>query len=237
MLAVAALFADSRRAYTLALDPPDAGGAARIVVRLGRRRLSLLNFLPNHPPLGSILADTGYTAAGLSRDTVARIATGGATGTLDAPPPGPNGRSHVPGWLREVLNGLRPVPRGIAKALLGDPDGVAALKQAFTDPSARSEILSALSVIGRGGAGEDEILADALADHAPEIRRRGVEVAAAIDRRQAGEKRRPTGREAGSAGRPRRDPADGARRSLRRRARRGLAGGARRCRPRRPPAS
>jgi hypothetical protein len=187
VLAVAALFADSRRAYTLALDPPDAGGAARIVVRLGRRRLSLLNFLPNRPPLGSILADTGYTAAGLSRDTVARIATGGATGTLDAPPSGPNGRSHVPGWLREVLNGLRPVPRGIAKALLGDPDGVAALKQAFTDPSARSEILSALSVIGRGGAGEDEILADALADHAPEIRRRGVEVAASIDRRQAGE--------------------------------------------------
>jgi len=187
-LAVAALFADSRRAYTLALDPPDAGGAARIVVRLGRRRLSLLNFLPNHPPLGSILADTGYTAASLSHDTVARIAVGGATGTLDAPPPGPSGRSHVPGWLREVLNGLRPVPRGIAKALLGDPDGVAALKQAFADPSARSEILSALSVIGRGGAGEDEILADALADHAPEIRRRGVEVAASIDRRQAGEK-------------------------------------------------
>jgi len=188
VLVVAALFADSRRAYTLALDPPDAGGAARIVVRLGRRRLSLLNFLPNHPPLGSILADTGYTAAGLSRDTVARIAVGGATGTLDAPPSGPSGRSHVPGWLREVLNGLRPVPRGIAKALLGDPDGVAALKQAFTDPSARSEILSALSVTGRGGAGEDEILADALADHAPEIRRRGVEVAASIDRRQAGEK-------------------------------------------------
>ena len=185
-LVVAALFADSRRAYTLALDPPDGGGAARIVVRLGRRRLSLLNFIPNHPSLGSILADTGYTAAGLSRETVVRIAGGGATGTLDPAPPGPSGRAHVPGWLREVLNGLRPVPRGIAKALLGDPDGVAALKQAFADPSARSEILSTLAVIGRGGAGEDEILADALADHAPEIRRRGVEVAAAIDRRQAG---------------------------------------------------
>jgi HEAT repeats len=194
-LVVAALFADSRRAYTLALDPPDGGGAARIVVRLGRRRLSLLNFIPNHPPLGSILADTGYTAAGLSRETVVRIAGGGATGTLDPAPPGPSGRAHVPGWLREVLNGLRPVPRGIAKALLGDPDGVAALKQAFADPSARSEILSTLAVIGRGGAGEDEILADALADHAPEIRRRGVEVAAAIDRRQAGEK--TDGRQAG----------------------------------------
>ena len=64
------------------------------------------------------------------------------SGTLDA-----DGRSgtHVPGWLREVLNGLRPVPRGIAKALLGDPDGVVALKQAFSDPAARGEILSALA--------------------------------------------------------------------------------------------
>ena len=197
-LVVAGLFADTRGAYTLALDPPDAGGAARIVVRRGRRRLSILNFIPTRPPLGSILADTGYTAAGLSRDTVARIASGGATGTLDAPPPGPGGRAHVPGWLREVLNGLRPVPRGIAKALLGDPDGVAALKQAFADPSSRGEILSTLAVIGRGGAGEDEILADALADHAPEIRRRGVEVAAAIDRRQAGEK--ADGRQAADKG-------------------------------------
>src|SRR6185312_6408482 len=169
------LFADSRRAYTLALDPDDrsgtlggfpslpattplgkaelrqrvdAGGGARIVVRLGRRRLSFLDFIPNHPPLGSVLADTGYTAAALSRDTVARIASGSATGTLDAGAPG--GRKHVPGWLRDVLNGLRPVPRGIAKALLGDPDGVAALKQAFADPAARGEILSTLAVIGRG---------------------------------------------------------------------------------------
>ncbi len=194
VLILMALFADSRRAYTLALDPPDGGGAARIVVRLGRRSLSILNFIPNHPRLGSILADTGYTAGGLSPETVARIAAGRVTGTLDpgpvdpTMPNGPSGRAHVPGWLREVLNGLRPVPRGIAKALLGDPDGVAALKQAFADPSARGEILSALAVTGRGGAGEDEILAGALADRSPEIRRRGVEVAAAIDRRQAGEK-------------------------------------------------
>jgi HEAT repeat protein len=201
VLVMMALFADSRRAYTLALDPPDGGGAARIVVRLGRRRLSFLDFIPNHPPLGSILADTGYTAAALSPETVARIAAGRVTGTLDAAPvdrggpSGPSGRAHVPGWLREVLNGLRPVPRGIAKALLGDPDGVAALKQAFADPAARGEILSALAVTGRGGAGEDEILAGALADRDPQIRRRGVEVAAAIDRRQAGEKNdsRPPG--------------------------------------------
>ncbi len=200
VLILMALFADSRRAYTLALDPPDGGGAARIVVRLGRKRLSFLNFVPHHPPLGSILADTGYTAAGLAPETVARIAAGKVTGTLDASPaagngPGGSTTAHVPGWLREVLNGLRPVPRGIAKALLGDPDGVAALKQAFADPAARGEILSALAVTGRGGAGEDEILAGALTDRSPEIRRRGVEVAAAIDRRQAGEKAdgRPAG--------------------------------------------
>jgi HEAT repeat protein len=195
VLILMALFADSRRAYTLALDPPDGGGAARIVVRLGRKRLAFLNFIPNHPQLGSILADTGYAAAALSPETVARIAAGRVTGTLDAAPADGSGRAHVPGWLREVLNGLRPVPRGIAKALLGDPDGVTALKQAFADPTARGEILSALSVTGRGGAGEDEILADALADRSPEIRRRGVEVAAAIDRRQSGE--RVDGRQSG----------------------------------------
>jgi len=207
VLVLMALFADSRRAYTLALDPPDGGGAARIVVRLGRRRLSFLDFIPNRPPLGSILADTGYTAAALSPETVARIAAGQVTGTLDAAPvdrggpSGASGRAHVPGWLREVLNGLRPVPRGIAKALLGDPDGVAALEQAFADPAARGEILSALAVTGRGGAGEDEILAGALADRNPQIRRRGVEVAAAIDRRQVGGKN--DGRQAGqNDGRP-----------------------------------
>jgi HEAT repeat protein len=180
ILIVAGLYADSRRAYSLAFDPPDAGPAGRVVVRLGRPRTAFLNFLPNKPPLGSIIADTGYAAGGLAPETVARIATGRVSGTLDATPPG-----HVPEWLREVLNGLRPVPRGIAKALLGDPDGVAALKLAFSDPAARGEILSALAVIGRGGAGEDEILAGALADVAPEVRRKGVAVAAAIARRQA----------------------------------------------------
>ena len=45
-------------------------------------------------------------------------------------------RGHVPGWLREVLNGLRPVPRGIAKALLGDPDlQMATLAKRIEDPS------------------------------------------------------------------------------------------------------
>ena len=182
MLVIAALYADSRRAYSLAFEPPDAGAAARVVVRLGRPRTAFLNFLPSSPGLGSVIADTGFAAGGLGRDTVARIAGGRVSGTLDGAPPG-----QVPGWLREVLNGLRPVPRGIAKALLGDPDGVAALKLAFSDPAARGEILSALNVIGRGGAGEDEILAGALADVAPEIRRRGVSVAAAIARRQADE--------------------------------------------------
>jgi HEAT repeat protein len=204
VLLVTALFADSRRSYTLALDPPDAGGASRVVVKLGRRRFAFLNFLPSHPRLGSIVADTGVAAGGLGPDTVARVAGGRISGTIDPPPKHDaggaevTGRGHVPGWLREVLNGMRPVQRGIAKALLGDPDGVVALKQAFSDPAARGEILSALGVIGRGGAGEDEILAGALADTSPDIRRRGVAVAAAIARRQAGVK--DDGRPAGGKG-------------------------------------
>jgi HEAT repeat protein len=181
-----ALFASMRRSYTLGFEPREGGGAARVVVRLGREGLSFLNFLPNRPRFGAVLADTGFSAAGLSADTAARIGAGKASGTLDsATAGGVGGRgAPVPGWLREVLNGLRPVPRGVAKALMGDPDGVTALKQAFSDPLARRETLEALAVIGRGRAGEDEILSAALTDSAPEIRRRGVEVAASIDRRQ-----------------------------------------------------
>ena len=185
--------------------------------------------MPNRPPLGSIMADTGYTAAALSRDTVARIAAGGATGRLD----GGGGGRHVPGWLRDVLNGLRPVPRGIAKALLGDPDGVAALKQAFADPATRGEILSTLAVIGRGGAGEDEILADALADRSPEIRRRAVQIAARIDRRQAegkGDIRTRGGRTRGALAR-------GAGRCVGGRARGGAAGSRHACRRPKQPGS
>jgi len=192
MLAVAGMFADSRRSYTLAFDPPDGGGSARVVVRLGRHRFSFLDFLPSTPKLGSIIADTGFAASGLGPETVGRIAAGKISTRLD-PSPG----HGVPTWLRDVLNGLRPVPRGIAKELLGDPDGIVALKQAFSDPALRGDILSVLAVIGHGGAGEDEILAGALADGAAEIRRRGVTVAAAIARRQAGEK--ADGRQAGES--------------------------------------
>src|SRR5262249_29821509 len=138
ILLIAGLYADSRRAYSLAFDPhphgaagasPGAAAASRVVVRLGRPRTAFLNFLPSRPRLGSIIADTGFAAGGLGPETVSRIAGGRVSGTLEVTPPG-----RVPGWLREVLNGLRPVPRGIAKALLGDPVGVAALKLAFSDP-------------------------------------------------------------------------------------------------------
>jgi HEAT repeat protein len=179
------LLMDQRRSYTLGFEPAEGGPAARVVLRLGRPSRTLFNLVPSRPRFGSIVADTGFSAASLSSEAVERIASGRAEGTLDGQGPAAAGRA-VPGWLRDVLNGLRPVPRGVAKALLGDPDGVTSLKHAFSDPLARRETLEALAVIGRGGAGEDEILSAALADSAPEIRRRGVEVAAAIDRAQGG---------------------------------------------------
>jgi HEAT repeat protein len=175
-LAVVAMFLmDARQAYVLAFDPPRAGAVARVVVRVGRPPRGLSRLLPGSASAGSLLADTGFSAAGLAAPMVARIADGQAAGSLDP-------AAVVPSWLRDVVNGLRPVPRGVAKALIGDPDGVTSLKQAFSDPLARREALDSLAVIGRGRAGEDEILAAALADAAPEIRRRGVEVASEIDR-------------------------------------------------------
>jgi HEAT repeat protein len=213
------VFMDLRRSYTLGLEPAGGGAAARVVVRLGRSNVSLFRLLPTHPRLGDVIADTGFSAASLVAETADRIAADKATGTLDpgdrspaaalpastggkpaasagARPAGATPARPVPAWLREVLNDLRPVPRGVAKSLLGDPDGITSLKHAFSDPLARRETLEALAVIGRGRAGEDEILAAALADSAPEIRRRGVAVAAAIDRVQGGGPRGATLRSA-----------------------------------------
>jgi HEAT repeat protein len=176
---VLAVFFDLRKSYSLGFDPPGNSPNAHVVVRLGRPSLSFLYFLPSSPRFGAILADTGFAATAMGQELSARVAAGRATGTLER-----DRHPRVPGWLQTVLDGLRPVPRGVAMVLLGDPAGVVSLNQAFGDPVSRREALEALAVIGSGAAGEDEILAAALADRSPEIRRRGVEVAAAIDRRQ-----------------------------------------------------
>ena len=208
------VFMDLRRSYTLGLEPAGGGAAARVVVRLGRsqrvavpaaadapaprrrhRRHRVLGGEPGRRDRRADRRRQGDGHAGSGRRCLGAPATGGIrrarrTGRRRAAP------RPVPAWLREVLNDLRPVPRGVAKSLLGDPDGITSLKHAFSDPLARRETLEALAVIGRGRAGEDEILAAALADSAPEIRRRGVAVAAAIDRMQGGGPRGATLRSA-----------------------------------------
>jgi HEAT repeat protein len=174
-----AVFFELRNSYHLTFDPGADSPNARVVVRSGRPSLSFLYFLPSRPPFGSVIADTGFAASGMAQELAEKVAAGRATGTLE------HDRSlAVPGWLRTVINGLRPVPRGVAMVLLGDANGISPIKQAFADPTSRPEALEALAVIGAGRAGEDEILAAALADGSPEIRRSAVEVAAAIDRRQ-----------------------------------------------------
>lgn len=173
------LIFEQRSSYTLAFEPAEHSPNSHVVVRRGRSSLSFLNFLPARPRFGAVLADTGFSSTGVAADLARRIAAGRASGTLDK-----NRKTPIPIWLRTVLDGLGPVPRGIALVLLGDPAGIVSLKQAFVDPALRREALEALAVVGTGGAGEDEILAAALNDGSPDVRRRGVEVAASIDRRQ-----------------------------------------------------
>jgi HEAT repeat protein len=173
-----AVYFELRNSYSLDFVPDAAAPNARVVVRSGRPSLSFLHFLPSRPAFGSIIADTGFAATGMAQELAERVETGHATGALER-----DRRAPLPGWLRAVVNGLRPVPRGVSLVLLGDANGIVSIKQAFADPASRPEALEALAVIGAGHAGEDEILGAALADSSPEIRRRGVEVAAAIDRR------------------------------------------------------
>lgn len=168
-----------RTSYTLDFDPAKDSPSSRVVVRRGRSSLAFLNFIPAQPRFGAVIADTGFASTGVATDLYRRITSGHASGTLDK-----NRGTPIPTWLRTVLDGLGPVPRGISLVLLGDPAGIVSLKQAFVDPALRREALEALAVVGTGGAGEDEILAAALNDQSSDVRRRGVEVAAAIDRRQ-----------------------------------------------------
>jgi DNA-binding MarR family transcriptional regulator len=175
---VVVLFVELRNSYSLDFDPKEALGQSRVVVRMGRPGRPLVSMLPHDPPFGSVVADTGFSRAGLAEDLRERIEQGHVTGKLERS----KGRT-IPGWLQTVLSGLRPVQRGSASLLLGEPTGIKALQQAFADPVARRETLDVLEVVGQGGAGEEELLAAALSDTTPELRRRGVEVAAAIDRR------------------------------------------------------
>lgn len=175
---VLAIFFDLRTSYSLDVAPADGSPSGRVVVRLGRPSLSPLYFFPSRPSFGDVIADTGFATSSVSQDLSSRIAAGRATGTLER-----DRRVPLPGWLRQVVAGLRPVPRGVALVLLGDPTGIVSLKQGFADPFSRRDALEALAVIGSGRAGEDEILAAALADTSAEIRRRAVEVAGTIDRR------------------------------------------------------
>jgi HEAT repeat protein len=183
VVALVAVFAgllfELRTSYTLAFEPAKDSPSSRVVVRRGRSSLSFLNFIPAQPRFGSVVADTGFASTGVANDLVRRIAGGHASGTLDK-----NRSTPIPIWLRTVLDGLGPVPRGVSLVLLGDPSGIVSLKQAFVDPVTRREALEVLAVVGTGGAGEDEILGAALNDQSADVRRRGVEVAAAIDRRQ-----------------------------------------------------
>ena len=174
-----ALIFEVRTTYTLAFEPARDQPGSRVVVRRGRPSLSFLHFLPAQPRPGSMIADTGFAATSVAADLGSRIAGGRAVGAMDA-----NRTARLPSWLRAVIDGLGPVPRGVSLVLLGEPNGVVSLKQAFADPASRRDALEALAVVGTGRAGEDEILAAALNDPSPDVRRRGVEVAAAIDRRQ-----------------------------------------------------
>ena len=176
---VFALIFEVRTTYTLAFDPARDQPGSRVVVRRGRRSLSFLHLVPAQPRHGSTIADTGFAATSVAADLASRIASGHAVGALDVNP-----NVQLPSWLRAVIDGLGSVPRGVSLVLLGEPSGVVSLKQAFADPASRRDALEALAVVGTGRAGEDEILAAALNDPSPDIRRRGVEVAAAIDRRQ-----------------------------------------------------
>jgi HEAT repeat protein len=139
---------------------------APVVVRLGRPSMAL-GSLPHSPPFGSIIADSGFARAALG--------TGLPTGA------GTRGGDE---WLRRLTAALRPLPRAVM-ALIVDGD-VKPLTEAYEDPALRPAVVEALAGAAKNGPETRALLQKALADPSEDVRRRAVQAAAALERRQAG---------------------------------------------------
>lgn len=143
---------------------PDPG--AEVVVRLGRPAMAL-SFLPHSPRFGAVIADSGFARAALAGGLPDRV--------------GPRAGDD---WLRTIVASLRPLPRAVM-ALIVDGD-VKPLADAYEDPALRPAVVEALGGAARGGNEASALLQKALADPSEDVRRRAVQAAAALERRQAG---------------------------------------------------
>lgn len=163
VLALVALYSSYGRNYFFDAAP-DPG--AEVVVRLGRPAMAL-GFLPHSPRFGSVIADSGFARAALA---------GGVPDHV-----GPRAGDD---WLRTIVGALRPLPRAVM-ALIVEGD-VKPLAEAYEDPSLRPAVVEALAGAARGGHDTVALLEKALADPSEDVRRRAVQAAAALERRQAG---------------------------------------------------
>jgi HEAT repeat protein len=163
IIAVVLLYGSYGRSYYFdaARDP-----GASVVVRLGRPSMAL-GFLPHSPSFGSVVADSGFARAALS------------TGI----PTSPGSRSGDE-WLRRLTASLRPLPRAVM-ALIVDGE-VKPLAEAYEDPSLRPAVVEALAGAAKNAPETRALLQKALADPSEDVRRRSVQAAAALERRQSG---------------------------------------------------
>ncbi|HSN32472.1 MAG TPA: HEAT repeat domain-containing protein, partial [Ideonella sp.] len=163
VIALIALYSSYGRNYFFDAAP-DPG--AEVVVRLGRPAMAL-GFLPHSPRFGAVIADSGFARAALA---------GGVPDHV-----GPRAGDD---WLRTLVGALKPLPRAVM-ALIVEGD-VKPLADAYEDPSLRPAVVEALAGAAKGGPETVALLGKALADPSEDVRRRAVQAAAALERRQAG---------------------------------------------------
>ncbi len=163
IVGLAALYGSYGRNYFLDAAP-DPG--APVVVRLGRPAMAL-GVLPHSPRFGAVIADSGFARAAL------------AGGVPEGA--GPRGGDD---WLRRLVGALRPLPRAVM-SLIVDGD-VKLLAEAYEDPSLRPAVVEALAGAAKGGPETIALLTKALQDPSEDVRRRAVQAAAALERREAG---------------------------------------------------
>lgn len=163
LLGLIALYGSYGRNYFFEAAP-DPG--AEVVVRLGRPAMAL-GFLPHSPRFGAVIADSGFARAALA---------GGV----------PEGAGPRAGddWLRRLVGALKPLPRAVMSLIVeGD---VKPLTDAYEDATLRPAVVEALAGAAKGGPETIALLQKALADPSEDVRRRAVQAAAALERRQSG---------------------------------------------------
>jgi hypothetical protein len=155
------------------------GGGDRIVVRSGNPSLKAFWWLPGS--WGETVADTGITPSMVPPDRWKKLASGEVRGDLGGT------RDGRPAYVADMLAALHPRLSALLRYAIQPDDGALAdLKKGAASAEDWLAILAGLEPIARGGAGELQVVTQALAEPSPAVQQAALAMAARVEARKPG---------------------------------------------------